>query len=68
MANYAIKFAYFRHFSVKQMSFIVLDPLVLGLDWQLVDQGIVSYKNRIGMGFFYRERRSVIFTFFQNHL
>ena len=51
--------------AVKQMSFIVMNPAVLDLDWQLVESGLVSYRNRIGMSFFCNGL--VILNFFEEN-
>ena len=66
VAIYANKFVRFWYFVVKQRSFIVLNTAVSGREWQLVDLGLVFYRNRIGMSFPYKECGLVAFTFFQN--
>ena len=40
---------------------------VLGPDWQLVDLGLVFYRNRIGMSFSCQECGLVVLNCFQNH-
>ena len=44
-----------------------MNMAVLGLDWQLVDLGLVFYRNRIGISFPCKKCGLVVLNCFQNH-